>query len=235
MSWFKFKGISSEQYGILESLPLDLRPERVTSVIEIPNGMPVIYESKAYRTQVTTLTLGLKDNSVENLQQINSWLTGKGELIFSNDPDKHYIAVCNGTLTGTRMIRTLGKLPVQFTVLPFKYANSEDWQEIDVSSSHYAFIENHGTAESEPTFKLFGNGELSLYDYSTGTNVLVRNVSDHCIVDTPNRRVYDKDGNVILNETTGNVPGLRVQPGSTQYSFSENVSKIQVKVNTRWL
>ena len=109
MIWFSFKGVRSDEYGLLERLPLDVRAERITSYVEIPGGMPVAYETTGYKSQIITLNLGIKDVSPENLDAIDAWLFGEGELVFSNDPNRYYLAVCNKALTGSRIIKELGK------------------------------------------------------------------------------------------------------------------------------
>lgn len=234
MSYFIFKGVNSNQYGILESLPLDIRAERTTSVINMPNGMPVIYESKAYKTQNVALNLGLKDNSPNNIRAINSWLTGRGQLILSNEPDKYYDAICNGAIQGTRMIRNMGTIPISFTVMPFRYSVSNDWQELTIDGSWASSINNPCTMSVQPTFKIYANGTVNFTVAGKGT-IEVRNVSQYCIVDIPKRRVYDKDGNVILNETIGNILNIELEPGDNTIYWKDTTQKVEYKLNKRWL
>ena len=106
-------------FCILEKLPLDLKSEKVTQIIDMPTGEPIAYEPGGYKQQPLTLNIGIKDISPEHLININNWLSGYGRLIFSNDPDKHYLAVANNAMTGNRLIERFGKIPVQFTVMPF--------------------------------------------------------------------------------------------------------------------
>ena len=77
----------------------------------MPCGEPIIYEPGGYRQQMITLNIGIKDITPEHLSNINNWLSGSGKLIFSNDPDKHYLAIANNAMTGNRLIERFGKIP----------------------------------------------------------------------------------------------------------------------------
>ncbi len=234
MSYFIFKGKDSREYGILESLPLDIRAERTTQIINMPAGTPIIYESKAFKAQTVNMTLGLRDNSPDNIREINSWLYGRGKLILSNEPDKYYDAVCNTAIQGTRMVKNLGKIPVNFTVMPYRYAIENEWQEMSISSTWVSYINNDCMCTLQPTIKIYGNGELNFTLKDKGS-VTVRNVSEYCIIDVPTRRVYNKDGNIILNETVGNILNIELEPGTNTFYWKANTQKVEIKLNKRWL
>lgn len=234
MSHFIFKDIDCRQFGILEALPLDIRAERVTKIIDMPVGVPVIYESDSFKAQTVTLTLGLRDNSPENVININRWLTGRGRLILSNEPDKYYDAVCNIPIQGQRMIKSLGKIPINFTVMPYRYAIENEWQEMSISSSWTSYINNDCDVNVQPEIKVYGNGELDFSLEGKGS-VTIRNVSEYCIVDVPKRRVFDKNGNVILNETIGNILNIELKPGTNKFYWKSNTQKAEIKLNKRWL
>lgn len=244
MAWFSFKGKrcdSDEVFCILEKLPLDMRSEKITQVIEMPTGEPIIYEPGGYKTQMITLNIGIKDISMNHIHNINNWLTGSGKLVFSNSPDRHYLAVCYNALSGTRMVEQLGRMPVQFTLMPFARENDPEFVELSINESHLAWIndsssETGGTAPMQPTIKLYGNGDLSLYHFPSGVSVTIRNVDTFCIIDVPSCRVFDKNNNVILDRTEGNIDEIINPAGNgCQTSFSDNVTKLEVKYNRRWL
>ena len=103
----------------------------------MPTGEPIIYQPGGYRQQSLTLNIGIKDIAPEHLSRINNWLSGVGELIFSNEPDKHYVAVANNAMSGNRLIERFGKIPVQFTVMPFKRENDNTFHQIELSRNGY--------------------------------------------------------------------------------------------------
>ena len=249
MSYFIWNDVSSEEFGILESLPLNLRAERITQIIDIPNGMPIVYESKAFRSMQQVLNIGLRDTSDDNIMAMNRWLTGTGKLIFSNDPTRYYNAVCFGSLTGERMVKQLGRMSVNFTVLPLRYALDNEWEDVTFANNE-GWIHYDGTYEGEPTLKIHASGDIDIQWASYG--IKVRNVSDYCVIDIPTRRVYDSHGNVILNETIGPIMNMVLRPGYYEKNTSTgkmelksaatfiklnsgNIQSVQIKKNRRWL
>lgn len=248
MGWFSFKGIRSDSADvscILEKIPLTFRSEKITQIIEMPTGEPIVFEPGGYKQQVMTINIGLKDISPAHIRNINNWLTGSGRLTFSNEPDKHYMAICNTALTGTRMVEQLGKMPVQFTLLPFQRDNDDEFHEIALWTNGYGGKSGNvsasdtmpaGTAPSMPSMKIYGSGDLHLTHHASGTNVDVAGVDTFCIIDVPSCKVYDKNMNVILDRVSGNIDEI-ITPGGNNgtVDFSSWVTKVECKFNRRWL
>ena len=239
MIWFSFKGVRSDEYGLLERLPLDVRAERITSYVEIPGGMPVAYETTGYKSQIITLNLGIKDVSPENLDAIDAWLFGEGELVFSNDPDRYYLAVCNKALTGSRIIKELGKLQIQFIVLPYK-RSKRVWESIELTETEenvcQGWIELSESIDfAVPVIKVYGSGDISIRRFLPDSAVVARNVTDYVIFDVEKNAVYDKDGNVIENETTSGLAAFRLGAEQAAMIEFENATAVEVIKNMRWL
>lgn len=239
MIWFSFKGVRSDEYGLLERLPLDVRAERITSYVEIPGGMPVAYETTGYKSQIITLNLGIKDVSPENLDAIDAWLFGEGELVFSNDPNRYYLAVCNKALTGSRIIKELGKLQIQFIVLPYK-RSKRVWESIELTETEenvsQGWIElSESIAFAVPVIKVYGSGDISIRRFLPDSAVVARNVTDYVIFDVEKNTVYDKDGNVIENETTSGLAAFKLGAEQAAMIEFENATAVEVIKNMRWL
>lgn len=234
-SWFSFKGRSCTEFGcILEKLPLNIRNEIATKIIDMPENTPFVQEPSGWKTRVITVTLGLKDTSNENIDAINSWLIGQGRLIFSDDPERHYIATCNGTLTGNRLLR-LGKLPVQFIIMPHKRNNEESLTTYPITNGTVS-IENKGTAPCEPVLVITGDGDITLTHTQSGTEITIKDVDGKCTVDVSRRKVYDALNNVILSQVSGNLTDLKLSPKTVnQIVTTGSVTKIEAILNERWL
>ena len=243
MAWFSFKGKRCDEqdvFCILEKLPLDIRSEKITQIIEMPTSEPIIYEPGGYKTQVITLNIGLKDISMAHIHNVNNWLTGSGRLIFSNQPDRHYMAVCNNSLAGQRLVEQLGKLPVQFTLLPFARENEPEFVEVSLNNG-VGFINDSststgGTAPMQPTIKMYGNGDLGFYHFASGNSITIHDVDTFCVIDVPSHRVFNKNNEVIMNKVEGNIEGI-INPAHNgcQTNFNGNVTGVEVKYNRRWL
>ena len=237
-SFFTFKERSSAEFGHVEILPLCLKHEERTDFIDFVSGSPLVRETSAMRSKVITITLGLKDTSPENIDKINSWLIGTGKLIFSHDPDRYYIATCNNALTGQRVL-SLGKLPVQFNVMPYKYDNNESNEFesvrlVEATGSQGATIQYEGNAPSESVFKITGTGDIQIYSVQSGDYVEIHGLTGYCVIDLKKRKVTDENDNLILDHTYGNIFDLKLVPGRNIFLISGDVTALAVKKRTRW-
>lgn len=237
-SSFIFKGIDSSEIGTVEILPLCLKHEERTDFINFVSGSPLVRETTALRSKVITVTLGLKDTSPENIDKINSWLIGTGKLIFSHDPDRYYIATCNNALTGQRVL-SLGKLPIQFNVMPYKYDNNESNEFesvrlVEATVSQGATIQYEGNAPSESVFKITGTGDIQIYSVQSDDYVEIHGLTGYCVIDLEKRKVTDENDNLILDHTYGNIFDLKLVPGQNIFLISGDVTALAVKKRTRW-
>ena len=243
--WFKWRGINSGEYGYLESLPLDIRAERTTSIVELPNGGPIVFETDGYKASKITLNLGLSDISNENLDDIAAWLRGEDKLFFSNDPDRYYRAVCNGSYIGKNIINRLGKIPISFDILPFKYQD-QDIETIELPIVEQADHNYHldfstvdipeSCMDTMPVFKIYGTGELGIFNFAHYTSIKAYDVTDYFILDVQKGAMYDSSGNVILNDTSSNVSKFVCLPDYNNFRVDATVTKVELLANTvRWL
>ena len=244
MSWFEWKGIRSSEFGILEALPLIIRPERTTSIVELPNGGPIVFETDGYKASKITLNLGLNDISNSNLDDLAAWLRGEDRLIFSNDPDRYYRAVCNGSYVGQNIINRLGKIPISFDVLPFKCRDYTETIELPIfedsgGNYHLDFSEveiPETCMDTMPVFKIYGNGELGIFNFAHYTSIKAYDITDYFILDVPKGAMYDSSGNVIMNETSKDVSKFVCLPDFNNFRVDNTVTKVELLQNTaRWL
>lgn len=245
MSWFEWKGRRSSEFGILEALPLIIRPEKTTSIVELPNGGPIIFETDGWKASKVTLNLGLNDITVGNLDDLAAWLRGEDKLTFSNDPDRYYRAVCNGSYIGQNIINRLGKIPISFDILPFKYKDMNtgtielpiveqadhnyhlDFSAVDIPES---------CMDTMPVFKIYGTGELGIFNFAHYTSIKAYDITDYFILDVQKGAMYDSSGNVILNETSKNVSKFVCLPEYNNFRVDATVTKVELLSNiARWM
>lgn len=271
MGWFKWKGVQMPNYVILESTPSPVRAERVTSIMDMPNNVPIIYRSSAYKTINIPVKLGfrprvydrnffntyggcsyqsdaeidaLTTDEILNIQfdSLYNWLQGGGTLTFSSDADKYYNAVCDASIVSERLSKKLRKLPVQFTCMPFRYALEDTAVEIPLESlneeSNIGSISYNGTEPSEPTIKVYCTGTQTIaMDFGNqgdSTYIKLNSVTGSATIDVQTRRVYDANGNVILNTVEGDITKLRLKAPSTRVVIDKTCTKLEIKKNTRW-
>lgn len=238
-SYFTFKGRSSAEFGSIEILPLCLKHEEKTDFINFIYGNPYVSETSILRSKVITITLNLSDISPANIDRVNEWLIGTGKLVLSHDPHRYYIATCNNALTGQKLVNTLGKVAVQFNVMPYKYdlKEKESFELVDLAEETLhktAAIYYKGSAPAESTFKITATGNIEIYNVQTEKTVEIKGLTEYCIIDIKARKVTDENDLNILDRTYGDIFDLMLAPGDNYFFINGSVTAIGVKKKTRW-
>ena len=120
MGYFIFNGKDSREFGILESVPIPPKAERILQTVEIPGRLyPLNKVKDEFKNVQLSFVLGITDHAKVN--KINKWLNGSGMLILSNDTSKYYNAFVHSAISPERLSVRFGKIPIIFTVEPFRY------------------------------------------------------------------------------------------------------------------
>lgn len=120
MGYFIFNGKDSREFGILESVPIPPKAERILQTVEIPGRMyPLNKVKDEFKNVQLSFVLGITDHAKVN--EINKWLNGSGKLILSSDTSKYYNAFVHSAISPERLSVRFGKIPIIFTVEPFRY------------------------------------------------------------------------------------------------------------------
>lgn len=133
------------------------------------------------------------------------------------------------------MIKSMGKIPVQFTVMPYRYAVNNEWQTLEISGQWTSNIFNECPNTVLPVLKIWSDAGFVDFNYPPAGTIRINNVDEYVIVDVPKRRVYDKNGNIILNHTTGNILKLELQPENNLMYWHDGTKKVEYLLNKRWL
>ena len=120
MGYFIFNGKDSREFGILESVPIPPKAERILQTVEIPGRLyPLNKARDEFKNVQLSFVLGITDHAKVN--EINKWLNGSGKLILSSDTSKYYNAFVHSAISPERLSVRFGKIPIIFTVEPFRY------------------------------------------------------------------------------------------------------------------
>ena len=120
MGYFIFNGKDSREFGILESVPIPPKAERILQTVEIPGRLyPLNKARDEFKNVQLSFVLGITDHS--KINDINKWLNGSGKLILSSDTSKYYNAFVHSAISPERLSVRFGKIPIIFTVEPFRY------------------------------------------------------------------------------------------------------------------
>ena len=145
--YFIYNGISSEdmKLKIVEFSPPG-KAEEKTDVITVP-GKPTGITKRLgqYENVKKSAAFVLFDRSM--YRPVLEWLSGSGQLIFSDEDDKYYIVHMTGEAEASRICDGVLEFEIKVIFEPFAYAvNNEP---ITISTS-YTEIPNNGTIYSAP-------------------------------------------------------------------------------------
>ena len=104
-------------------LPPITKPQMRTKETIIDGRDGSIIEELGYEPYDKPLVIGLHGNY--DIDRIMKYFTGEGEVVFSNEPDKVYMAKISGKIDYTRLLR-FRQATITFRVQPYKFKKDED-------------------------------------------------------------------------------------------------------------
>ena len=217
---------------LISDLPPITKPEMRIKETEIDGKDGSIIEELGYASYQKTVKIGLYGSF--DIDKVIKYFTGEGELIFSNEPDKVYIAKICGKIDYTRLLR-YRQASIPFLVQPFKYKTGECYKETKITDIVNGYFEvfNEGFENSKPLMVLKGSGtvEISLngvgifsYTFPDGENEV--------IIDSEKEDAYLE--NALKNRNmNGEFPIL--VPRTNKIEWSGDIESISVLPRSRWL
>lgn len=212
---FSFKGISSQDMGVkIITMSGAQRAPCEPEITSIPGRCnPLIFEKQ--ERQTTEITAELLVESPDKVRNIFSWLSGRGKLIFSDEPDKYYNVISDDVISLQRIDERIQSFEIKFVCEPFAYSATNPFvstpmsMDDDMPTGSMTII-NNGTAESEPRWYFSLAGKL---------RVTVNGSNDPLIITTPG---------VYTDEYEADVSG-----GTAKYYYDYSPLNIYVDVLSR--
>lgn len=222
---------SYEDFGIkIKTRPsIPLAERRVTYTEIMGRSGSLTYDDNTYKDITIAVECYLVDKELINsIYDIKAWLSGGvGELIFSFDDERKYIAQVVNKIDIVQSFKILGSFTIIFNCQPFGYAIDNS---IATLSASQGIINNIGTKESNPTIKIYGNGTIDLTINSE--TIHLTNVVDYITIDSDLMDCY-KDTVLFNNNMSGDFPTLQV--GTNTISWVGTVTKVEITPNWRYL
>ncbi|WP_338080508.1 distal tail protein Dit [Clostridium sporogenes] len=224
---------SYDDFGIIISKrPSIPSPKRRITYIDIPDKSSNLKFDEGTFEDITILVeCGVKSkaNLADKIDEIKAWLINAGEsnLIFSFQPDKKYIAQVVNMIDFKQVLKYTSRFPIIFNCKPFKYAVKD---KIITITKNNSTIYNEGTFQSEPVINVYGSGDIKLK--INDDEITVKKVDEYVTIDSVLKDCY-KDDALKNGDMIGEFHVLKV--GENIISFSENVTKVEVKVNEVWI
>lgn len=188
-----------------------------------------VIEELGYESYDKTIAVGLKIGA--DIDNIIEYFTGNGEIVFSNEPNKYYIARIIKSIDYTRLLR-YRKANVTFRVQPFKYEYNEAEINNDDGSNTFT-VSNVGNHTAKPIITIEGSGTVEL---SVNSSLVCRYTfpdgDDTVVIDCEKQDAYY--GSSLKNRNMiGDFPSLA--KGSNVISWSGTVKSISIERYSRWL
>ena len=132
MNYVKLNGISSNTITglLIQELPPISKPKMRTLVEEIDGRDGDIVTDLGYSAYDKEIKIGLYGNF--NIDNVISFFNSKGNVIFSNEPDKYYNYEIVEQIDFERLVR-FRQATVKFHVQPFKYKVNEAQIQVDTT------------------------------------------------------------------------------------------------------
>jgi predicted phage tail component-like protein len=214
---------------LISELPPITKPNMRVKETVIDGVDGSIIEDLGYESYDKTIAIGLKIGA--DLDKIIEFFTGNGEIVFSNEPDKYYIARIIKNIDYERLLR-YRVAKVIFRVQPFKYNRVEVPREA-TSERQSMIVENIGNHTSKPLITLRGAGtvELSINDTAICQYTFPSD-ENTVLLDSEKQDAYW--GDTLKNRNMyGEFPVF--EKGNNVISWSGSVESIQIKKYSRWV
>ena len=195
-----------------------------------------IIEELGYESYDRTVIIVLKIGA--DVDKISEFFTGSGKVVFSNEPDKYYIATVTKSIDYERLLR-YKVAKVTFRVQPFKYNRVEVAREA-TSDRTSMIVENIGNHTAKPIITIKGRYWIELY--VNGEKFFYYSYSGdfEIVIDSERQDAYW--GNELLNKWfEGEFPIL--QKGTNTISWlcqndsinGNYVESVKIERYSRWL
>ena len=231
MNYIKWKEQDSRYINglVICELPPIVKPQMRVAETVIDGVDGSLIEELGYATYDKPLLIGLTQNA--NIDAIIKFFSGKGDVTFSNEPDKYYKASIVSQIDYARLVR-FKTATVVFRVQPYKYKLDELPVTISTSENVYN-VENWGTETSKPLIRLEGSGTVecrvngnSVFSYTFPSN------DTEVYIDSELQDAYV--GSVLKNRNmVGEFPILN--SGDNEISFTGTLTSVEITARSRWI
>lgn len=231
MNYIKWKEQDSRYIKglVICELPPIVKPQMrvLETVVDGVDGS--LIEELGYASYDKPLLIGLTQNA--DVDAIIKFFSGKGEIVFSNEPDKFYKAHIINQVDYARLVR-FKTATVTFRVQPYKYKLDEPPVTISTSENVYN-VGNWGTETSKPLIHLVGSGTVqcrvngdTTFAYTFPSN------ETEVYIDSELQDAYL--GSVLKNRNmVGEFPVLK--SGENEISFTGTLTQVEISARSRWL
>ena len=234
--YFSFRGTTNTEMNVrIKQIAYPSKPTERHEFIDIPGRQePLLNLLDGFTASSISATLVITNQT--DISTVFQWISGTGQLFFSDQPDRYWNASACRIVTVKRegAANTIRELTVAFDLLPFAYAINNSPVTLSGTPSYFKTI---GTYWSEPLIELTGSGDISVN--VNGAVLTVPAVSGTIYIDVPAKKVYKlTEGYKTLLTSSGWIEDMILVPDAERYnviSWEGDVSAVKLTKNERWL
>ena len=235
-AWIQFRGVKSSEMSLfVEQLPARPRAKkRMTDDKVVGRSGTLHTDTGAWEDVTLQCTLNLANQGRSGVYE---WLSGSGDLIFSDDPTKAYHAQAIEQIEDKRR-RSAGRdfdtLTCKFTCEPFRYEASPAQVTVTGGSGT---IQPQGTVDADPWIFVTGSGDVTLTvggrtvelsGLTANQTVLIDCDAKMCVL------VNSTDTQVAITLADGEWPVMSAS-AATAIAVTGTVSSLVIQPNWRWI
>ena len=214
---------------LISELPPITKPNMRVKETIIDGVDGSIIEELGYESYDKTIAIGLKIGA--DVDKISEFFTGNGSIVFSNEPDRYYIARIIKNIDYARLLR-YRVATVTFRVQPFKYNRVEVAREATGERTSM-IVENIGNHTSKPIITITGSGLIELtVNGDTICRYLFPEGENTVVLDSEKQDAYF---DTVLKNRNMNGDFPIFQKGNNTLSWSGALESIRISKYSRWL
>lgn len=211
-----FKNVRCEEYGILPVRRPDIpAPIKDREQVAIPgSSMVLVMDRERYEPieiPVEFNYVAAEDCWSEKFRKAKRWLSGSGELLFSDDADYFYKVHYVELDACEREMKRFGRFRASFVCDPFTYLKSGKG-EYDYPEVLYNLY-----SEAHPVYKITGEGVCCL---TVNGRQMKANVGQNLVIDTERMIAYRVDGTMNNALISGDYQDLYLMEGENQIEIT---------------
>ena len=218
----------------VSELPPPTRAAERTEEVTIPGraGALTLYEGdNVHESYVKDCRITVRSDA--DFDSILRWLSGTGEAVFANEPDRVYFGHLAAQVQFTRISNSLKQATVSFAVNPHK---GQYPPETDITLNASGTVYNPGTVASKPIITLtFTEAATAVFGASTMTFTAAEpdegeSYAQETIVIDCEAEIVTQNGELWGGTVTGDFP--RLEPGTNTVTLTDCTCVI--KPRWRW-
>ena len=229
MNYIKFKNQDSRYINglVISELPPITKPQMRVSETVVDGVDGSYIEELGYSSYDKPVTIGLTQRA--DINEVIKFFSGKGDVIFSNEPDKYYRGKIIDQINYERLVR-FKKAKIKINVQPFKFSAIERVKTI-TPEGQTLDIWNNGNTTAKPLIGIYGSGDINLS--LNGLQVCtITGLDDYIALDCENLEAFK--GETLKNrQMNGKFPVLKI--GKNTFTWTGNVTKVEFTRFSRWL